>query len=210
MNPPEPAEMIPTRRSLLSRLKNWDDQQSWRAFFDAYWRLIYHAALKAGLTEAEAQDVVQDTIISVSKHMPTFEYKAAKGSFKSWLLRLTQWRIADQFRKRQRHIEPHASTPSDATRTATLEQVPDPAGPAVEALWDQEWEGNLMRAALERVKRKVKAKQYQVFDFAVLKGWPSSEVAQALGVSTGMVCLTKHRLGRLMKKEVAALRTKMM
>jgi RNA polymerase sigma-70 factor (ECF subfamily) len=190
-------------------LKNWDDQQSWRVFFDTYWGLIYHVALKAGLTEAEAQDVVQETIISVSKQMPTFEYDAANGSFKGWLLRLTQWRIADQFRKRQRGIKRGEPGPSTSTGTATIERVPDPAGPALEALWNQEWESNLMRAALARVKRKVKAKQYQIFDFAVLKGWPVSEVARTLGVNSGMVYVTKHRLSRLMQKEIARLRSKL-
>jgi RNA polymerase sigma factor (sigma-70 family) len=209
MNEPEPGELIPTRQSLLSRLKDWDDQTSWRVFFDTYWRLIYHAALKAGLTEAEAQDAVQETIISVSKHMPTFQYDAVNGSFKSWLLRLTQWRIADQFRKRQSGIEHRQFEPPTSTETAAIERVPDPAPPAVEALWDEEWEGNLVRAALERVKRRVKPKQYQIFDFAVVKGWPVSEVAKAMGVSRGMVCLTKHRVGRLMKKEVTTLQTKL-
>jgi RNA polymerase sigma-70 factor (ECF subfamily) len=209
MNEPDRVELIPTRRSLLSRLKDWNDQQSWRVFFDTYWSLIYHVALKAGLTEAEAQDVVQETIIAVSKQMPTFEYDAAKGSFKGWLLRLTQWRIADQFRKRQPGIERRESGASTATRTATIERVPDPAGPALEAVWNQEWEGNLVRAALARVKRKVKAKQYQIFDFAVLKGWPISEVAQTLGVSSGMVYVTKHRISRLMRKEIDTLRTRL-
>ena len=36
-----PDELIPTRRSLLSRLKDWDDQDSWKEFFDTYWKLVY-------------------------------------------------------------------------------------------------------------------------------------------------------------------------
>ena len=58
-------DFIPTRRSLLSRLRNWDDQACWQEFFDTYGRLIYHLAVKASLTDAEAQDVVQETIILV-------------------------------------------------------------------------------------------------------------------------------------------------
>src|SRR5271154_3734366 len=96
------SEFIPTRQSLLSRLKDWNDQESWRVFFDTYWKLIYNAAIKAGLTDAEAQDTVQETVISVMKSMPDFQYDAKKGSFKGWLLSLTKWRITDQFRKRQK------------------------------------------------------------------------------------------------------------
>src|ERR1035441_10986227 len=58
---------IPTRYTLLSRLEDRGDQDSWKDFFDTYWRLIYSVAVKSGLTEAEAQDVVQETIISDRK-----------------------------------------------------------------------------------------------------------------------------------------------
>ena len=95
-------ELIPTRQSLLSRLKDWNDQESWKLFFDTYWRLIYNTAIGAGLTGAEAQDVVQETVVSVLKSMPGFEHHGGAGHFKVWLLRLTRWRIADQLRKRER------------------------------------------------------------------------------------------------------------
>src|SRR5580765_5869827 len=99
-------ELIPTRATLIYRLKDWQDQSSWQEFFDTYWKLIYGVARKAGLTDAEAQDVVQETLVSVSKHMPTFNYDPALGSFKAWLLNMTRWRIIGQFRKRAPSSEP--------------------------------------------------------------------------------------------------------
>ena len=96
----DPDEFIPTRASLLGRLKDWEDQTSWREFFDTYWRLIYGVARKAGLTDSEGQDVVQETMIAVAKKMPGFTYAPKVDSFKGWLLTVTQWKIADQFRKR--------------------------------------------------------------------------------------------------------------
>src|SRR5438128_1590985 len=133
-------DFIPTRQSLLTRLKSWDDQESWRQFFDTYWNVIYGLALKSGLTDPEAQDVVQETLLAVAKKMPGFNYDPAIGSFKSWLFRITQRRIADQFRKRPTRkleaaagLEPIARVASraspessDGTRTATIERVADP------------------------------------------------------------------------------------
>ena len=83
-------EFLPTRESLLRRLKSWEDQESWAEFFNTYWRLIYSAALKAGRNEAQAQDVVQDTIIVVAKKIKDFTYDRAIDSFKGWLLYLTR------------------------------------------------------------------------------------------------------------------------
>src|ERR1044071_8154758 len=93
-------ELIPTRTTLIHRLKNWQDQSSWQDFFDTYWKLLFDVALKSGLSEVEAQDVVQETMISVAKHMPKFKYDPAIGTLKAWLLNMTRWRIADQIRKR--------------------------------------------------------------------------------------------------------------
>jgi RNA polymerase sigma factor (sigma-70 family) len=203
-------ELIPTRHSLLSRLKNWSDQESWRDFFDTYWKLIYNAAMKAGLSDSEAQDVVQETVISVLKSLPEFRYDSAKGSFKVWLLRLTHWRIVDQHRKRQRDLKGQApATGTDTgTGTASIERVADPVGLQLEADWDEEWERNLMEAAIERVKKQVDPKHYQVFDLYVFKQWPVSQVARTLKVNPGLVYLLKHRIGKLIKKELTQLRAK--
>ena len=81
-------------------MKDWGDQASWEDFFRTYWKLIYGVATKAGLTDAEAQDVVQETILTVARNIQGFEVGSEHGSFKAWLLQNTRWRIADQFRKR--------------------------------------------------------------------------------------------------------------
>ena len=205
----EPAnELIPTRQSLLSRLKDWSDQESWKDFFDTYWRLIYVTAMKAGLSDAEAQDVVQETVICVVKSMPGFRYDPKKGSFKAWLRKLTGWRIIDQVRKRKPEYQSTESiSPGEG---ASFDDLADPAGLAIEALWDQEWEQNLLEVAIERVKRKVDSKQYQIFDLHVMKQWPVLKVSKTMKVNPGSVYLAKHRIGSLIKKELARLQTKQM
>ena len=197
--------MIPTRYSLLSRLQNWDDQESWKAFFDTYWRLIYSTAVNSGLNEAEAQDVVQETVICVAKDIQKFKRDRAKGSFKGWLRNLTRWRIRDQLRKRlPGQIESGEASDEEADHTL-LEELAGSGGPSVEEIWEKEWEENLFEAAIDRVKRRVKEEQFQMFDLYVVKKWPVEKVAGTLGVSSGQVYLAKHRIGGLIKKEVQRL-----
>lgn len=198
-------DLIPTRRSLLERLKNWEDEKSWREFFDTYWKLIYGVAVKTGLTDAEAQEVVQETVIAVAKHMPGFHYNSALGSFKNWLLHTTRWKISDQFRKRLPNRAQTRRNPATGSRTALIEKIPDPITTVGDAAWDEQWRQAMLDAALERVKRRVKAKQVQMFDLYVLKNWPVAEVAQALGVSAARVYLAKHRVAALLKKEIQTL-----
>jgi RNA polymerase sigma-70 factor (ECF subfamily) len=193
---------ITTRYSLLSRLKNWDDQESWRDFFDTYWRLIYGIALKAGLTEAEAQDVVQETVITVAKGIDKFKKDRAMGSFKAWLRNIIRWRIADQFRKRLPEAKPPVVSEQ---KPQNLEEIIDPQTDVIGKEWEEEWQENLFQAAVERVKVKVKAEHYQIFDLYVMKSWPVSKIARHIGVNVGQVYLAKHRVFRLIKKEVARL-----
>ena len=189
----QPEDFLPTRYSLLSRLQNRDDQESWKDFFDTYWRLIYVAALKSGLTESEAQDVVQETIICVAKDIEKFKRDRSLGSFKGWLRNLTRWRIADQLRKRD---------PATAMLPGELTEEND-AG--LEKIWTEEWQTNLMVVALERVKRRVKEEHYQIFDLNVIKQLPAREVARLLGVNVALVYLAKHRVLALVRREVRLL-----
>ncbi|HUA67129.1 MAG TPA: sigma-70 family RNA polymerase sigma factor [Candidatus Saccharimonadales bacterium] len=196
-------ELIATRTTLLNRLKNWQDNSSWQDFFDTYWKLIYRVALKAGLNNTEAQDVVQETMISVAKHMPTFEYDRTIGSFKAWLLNMTRWRITDQLRKR----DALAAT-ATVTDTQIMDKMADPVSHALDALWDTEWETQLLEAAVDKVKRRLDPQKYQIFDFYVNKEWPSDKVAETFGIPVAQVYLAKHRITEMIAEEVKKLEMK--
>src|SRR5215203_6145314 len=96
---------IKTSESLLRRVRDWGDDASWQEFFQLYWRLIYSLAIKAGLKESEAEDVVQTTMVAVADNIRQFRYDAEVGSFKSWLCHQAQWKIHDHLRRRRREEE---------------------------------------------------------------------------------------------------------
>ena len=195
-------EFIPTRKSLLTRLKNWDDQEGWREFFETYWKLIYSVAIKSGFTDAEAQDIVQDTIVTVAKKMRHFKYDPAIGSFKAWLLLNTRSRIAERLRKKRLPLAEHRPAQDTTARTATVERIPDPGGEGFDAAWESEWKRNLLEQALQGVKQQVAPKQFQIFDLYVLQETPIATITHALGVSAGQVYLAKHRVSQVLKEEM--------
>jgi RNA polymerase sigma-70 factor (ECF subfamily) len=199
-------DSYPTRSSLIRRVKDTGDHQSWQEFHDFYGKLILGFASKAGLTEDEAREVVQETLIAAAKHLPQFRYDPKVCSFKTWLLNVSAWRVRDQLRKRRRPTAPQsglapANAEEDTRRTATVERIPDPAGSPFEAIWDSEWQTTLIDAALARVKTRVDAKQWQIFDLAALKDWSVKDVVKSLGVSAARVYLVKHRISAAVAKE---------
>jgi len=205
---PATYDGLATRSSLLRRLRNHADEVSWQTFFDAYWRLIYNVARKNGLADADAQDVVQETVIAVARKMPEFRYDPAKGSFKHWLLLITRRRILDHVRRVYRSIPQAAGSPQELAKAVA--EVPAPSlAPDAEfaAAWELEWRDNFFQAALERVRQRTNPKHYQVFDFCVLQNLPASQVAKMLDLTTAQVYLAKHRMLLTIKrvaKEVEA------
>jgi len=209
LDPSNEDGLIPTRDSLLSRLKDWQDDVSWRDFFNTYWRLIYGVAIKAGLSEQEAEEVVQETLITVARRIPEFEYDRSVCTFKTWLMNLTRWRIIDQIRKRRPSGASDRSNPDNPPHSVVLDQVPDPSALVLDEVWDEEWRRHLLSAAVQKVKLKVNPEHYQIFHFCVFKEHPVKQVAAELGVSIAQVYLAKHRVGAALKREVKRLEAQM-
>jgi RNA polymerase sigma factor (sigma-70 family) len=195
-----------TRSSLVQRLHQWEDAGGWQDFFDTYWKLIYAVAIKAGLSDVEAQDVVQETVVAVAKQMRAGGYDPTRGSFKNWLCLITRRRIIDFLRKR---TDPRrravARNLDDGSDTDGLDRVPDSASFELDTVWEEEWRKNLLDAAIECVKQQVEPRQFQIFDLSVLRALPVAEVSALLKVNAARIYLARHRVGALVKQEVKRL-----
>lgn len=200
------ADSLATHASLLERLRDLKDQASWQEFYSTYRKLIFSFALKHGLTATEAEEVVQETVITVARNLPEFRYDPKRCSFKTWLFNLALWRCQDQLRKRRPEVQSAHRPAGDSDRTPTVERMPGTEGEWLEAMWEEEWKKDLFERALEHVKPRVDEKQFQIYDLYAVQGWPARDVARSLGVSTARVYLVKHRVGRLLAAEVQRLR----
>ncbi len=195
------GELLPTRASLLERLRQWSDNASWQEFFDTYWKLIFRTARAAGLRSQDAEEVVQETIVEVAKDMPDFQYRppAEGGSFKQWLLNKTRWRIIDHMRGYDRHARSFSLDDQENVNGPPPMSTSELLSPVLDAQWDHEWEVSLVDRALQRLKRQVDTRNYQIFYFLELKGWTAREVGRQVGVSLPVVYTTRFRLRKLFR-----------
>jgi RNA polymerase sigma factor (sigma-70 family) len=184
---PDPF-LIPTRESLLSRLKETSADESWREFFETYWKLIYNNARRAGLSDNEAQDVVQETMIGLMNHIREFQVNRARGSFKTWLWHLTRSKIVDQFRRRQK----------DA---AIEERLREDLEEKIQPAWENEWQLNVAEEAFRRVQKRENPRLVQAFATYVIQGKAASETAKLLEMNVAAVYLASMRVKRMIKKE---------
>lgn len=197
-----------TRKTLIEKLDNWEDWASWDEFYRTYSDFVWHIARKSGLTDEEASDVVQETFIGVAKNLQRKKFDTSQGSFKSYLLNQARWRIIDQVRRRKKlgaHEANLYAVEQDDRMTAPLDRLSDPLGHELEQLWDREWQNNIMELALKRVKNLVSPKQFQIFTAYVIHGWSAEKIKAELGANAAHVYLTKHRVGKMLKKEAQRL-----
>jgi RNA polymerase sigma factor (sigma-70 family) len=193
-------EPLPTRASLLDDIKN-PNHARWEQFHQTYSSLILGVARRAGLNEHEGEEVFQDVLLAVAKKIPDFEYNPAKDSFKGWLLQITRWKIADQFRKRAGHAKHFAPSDDDATQLGQIPATP------FETVWDAEWQQLHLREALGRIKRQVNPSHYAIYHLHVIEEKPAAEVCATLGVNRAQIYLAKYRVGAALKKELARTQT---
>lgn len=197
-------DSLPTRGSLLARVKNLEDHQAWQEFCDTYRGLMMRLAFKAGLREDEAEEVVQEVFVSLARNIGEFVYDPSQCSFKHWLTQMVRWRIGDQYQKRlQAHLpmpefpdrgnESYAGLLSPATATE------------LDEIWDDEWRKHLISRATAQLKKRLKPKHFQIFFLNVLKDIPAAEVAQRLKVTIAQVYLVKLRASRLFQSCVKTL-----
>ena len=214
---------LPTNSSLLVRIRTPDDTESWREFFNMYKSSIAGLAMKGGLNSVEADEVLQETMLAVSKGIGTFDYNRAEGSFKGWLFTITRRAMYRQLRKRgpagERSTSSRSKTPQMESVTVhpsdSQVEAPDGAGdelaslpdttPGLEQHFEKEWRQALLALALKRVCQQVKPKQFQMFDLYVTQQLPMSKVTRMLNVNAAQVYMAKLRVSALLRQAITAL-----
>lgn len=194
MNATDP---LPTRSTLLARVRVLSDEESWREFQRVYRGLIFGTGRRAGLDESQAEELVQDTFVALAAKMPGFSYRSGKDSFKGWLLQIVRWKLKDHFRNSRSRADRHCLS---LTAGETPDLVDDAA--SFERIWEAEWTRHVTASALARTKRIVKPEHYAIYHLHVVSDRPVAEVCQTLSVSFAEVYLAKHRVGMVLRRQI--------
>lgn len=200
-------ELLPTRPSLLARLRNHEDSKAWHSgweeFYHIYHPVIYGYALKHRLTETEADDVIQMAIIGLARSLPSFD--PARCSFKTWLFRLCRNKIVDHVRRRERQsrvvVEGRRTEGDCEEMMAVADDQALPPDQELDLIWDL----NLRRAALERVKNRVKPMTMRLYLHHVVDGNSVEETVDWFKdsqVTPEAVHLAKHRVQKMLNETI--------
>jgi RNA polymerase sigma factor (sigma-70 family) len=189
-----------TRRSLVLRLRNLDDEAAWAEFVDVYEPLILRLAQRKGLQEADARDLCQDVFRAVAVAIDRWDPDPAKGRFRAWLFRIAR-NLLVNFLARERRW------PRGSGRTSVQDLLD--AQPATDAGADAEFVAEFRRRAFrwaaQKVKNEFTESTWQAFWKTGVENRPVSEVAAELGLSPGAVYIARSRVLARLRERVEQL-----
>ena len=185
-----------TQPSLLVRIRDARDAASWRQFVEIYAPLIYGFARKQGMQDADAADVTQDVLRTVSQSIGEWSYDRARGTFRGWLFAVVHSRLADFQRRQQRHAAAVSAAASVAAASLNGESS---------AEWDRDYERQLFHAAARAVRGDFSESSWQAFWLAAVEGEPAQTIASQLNITPAAVYLAKARVMARIRQQVELL-----
>lgn len=189
-----------TRTSLVLQLRDPANHSAWQEFAQLYGPVIYGFARKRGLQDADAADMMQDVLRSVSGAIGTLDYDRKRGTFRGWLFTITRNKIFNFLSARK--IRPQGS--GDTTTNKLLDQ--EPAADDGADTWELEYQRRLAAIAMEKIKGEFQERSFQAFWLTAVDGVSAGEVSKQLGMSTGAIYVAKSRVLARLKEEVETLR----
>ncbi len=193
--------MLPhTSKTLLDGLKRSSDDVCWERFNGRYGPLVLAVALRMGLSLADAQDAVQETMGAFLENYREGKYDPDKGRLRDWLCGITAHKVRDIQRRNYRQ-EKNIVDQTDAT--GFMNQIEDHK---IEEAFDCESQKAIMRQCLEEVKQQVTTQTFESFELYALQQWPVKKVAGHLQISEDVVYQNKRRVLKRVREMLPKIR----
>jgi RNA polymerase sigma factor (sigma-70 family) len=189
-----------TRPSLLVRLRNLQDQQSWEEFYAIYQPLIFRMARNQGLQDADAAELTQEVFVAVASAIERWDPNPERGSFRGWLFRISRNLMINWLAYRRRH--PSCDGNSDIHRL--LNEQPDPRQEE-SAVFDQEYRRQAFAWAADEIRGEFAEATWQAFWLTAVDNRPIANVAEKLGISSGAVYIARSRVMARLRKKIETL-----
>ena len=189
-----------TRASLLLQLRDGTNHDAWLEFTRLYGPVVYGFARKRGLQDADAADMMQDVMRSVSTSIGRLDYDRNQGTFRGWLFTITRNKVFNFLSARR--VRPRGA--GDTSTNRLIETHPDPSEGS--DVWELEYQRRLASLAMERVKNEFQENTWRAFWLAAVEGVAVADVAGQTGMSPGAIYVAKSRVLARLKEEVETMR----
>lgn len=190
------VQLPETRNSLLIQVRDSADSDAWEQFVAIYRPAVYRLARRNGLQDADAEDLAQRVLVSVSQAIGSWEKDEMRGTFRAWLLRVARNATINVLTRR----------PRDSAKggTSVLTQLDNQQATCdeISELIEDEHRRAAFRWAAEEVRSEFRESSWLSFQLTVIDQLSVDEAADELGKSTGAVYAARSRIMRRLKQKV--------
>jgi RNA polymerase sigma factor (sigma-70 family) len=192
-----------TRPSLIARVRNRGDSESWNEFYRFYQPLLMRYLARLGLKAHDADDVTQDVFIRLLQSLPTFELYSKPGRFRTYLWKLTYSALVDGARRnkvRRTAEEEWVRRFLVADESESLRVYRD-----LEGINQQQ----ILEKVLPRIRSSSSSMAWACFEQRVLRDRPASAISVDLGISTDSVYVHSSRVMKRLRRHCDRLADKL-
>lgn len=179
---------------MILRLANRADHEAWTHFDLVYRAFVHQLAIKRGLQNADAEEVVQVVFANVSKALEKRSHDWTKAKFRTWLYRVTNNAIFNHIRDQR----PDLGT----GETASLRRLNEVFDPSQSDEFDTAYQQAVFEWAARLVRTEFQADTWRAFWMTTVEGFSCEAAAQKIGVNVGSVYASRSRIIRRLREKV--------
>ncbi len=192
--------MVQTSQSLLDKLKASNDDAPWERLASLYAPILRSWIKGLEFQQADADDLLQEVLTTVSTEIAKFEHNGRTGAFRRWLKTILMNRARNHWRERK--YRPGAEGGTDAQNK--LDQLEDPQS-SLAKRWDREYDRLILTRLWRMVEPRFTKPTCDAFRQQVIERQPAAVVAENLGTSINAVLIAKSRVLKELRREGAGL-----
>lgn len=180
-----------------SQLCDWDNNESWNAFFAQFNDYLKSLAYSYNLPSQDVDDVVQEVFVSMANYFRGNKFDSTKGNIYSWVTTFAKWRMVDIIRRNQRQNK-HVTSGDDLLMEMQADEKQ-----CFETNLENKYQKKLLVQALNNIGESNKNKDYFIFCDMHFNSLNNKEIMDKYKISCGTIYIAKHRMIKRIKEEVS-------
>ena len=182
-----------TRQTLIAKIRNKHDEQSWDEFVHYYESYITKVIANLKVNYSDVEDLAQNVLLVLWEKLPEFEYRPSQCKFRSWMNNITRNIVMNYKRKQvnyQRKQVNYQQHLSNSVKNCSSEENPLLK---MDEMAEREWRIHISRLALENISSEFRGKAIECFSL-FLKGKTIEEVCSTLEIEKNSAYVLKSRI----------------
>lgn len=178
-----------TRQTLLEKIRDKHDENSWEDFVFYYRQYIYVVVRSMNMNHHDSEEIVQMVLLKVWEKLPEFQYDREKGRFRGWLCRVTGNIVKNYIRSRKSQI----NRVEKFKQQEEIDYLNSVSLPEIEKIASREWETYIANIAWKNIENNFNAHVKECF-LLMSDEVPVPDIAKRLGISESSVYVYKKRV----------------